>query len=46
MRDDEMRDMAASIVSVEVDAMNDAGDIHFAFGTAPGVDQAVRDAVQ
>lgn len=26
--------------------MNDAGDIHCAFGTAPSVDQAVRDAVQ
>lgn len=26
--------------------MNDAGDIHYAFGTARSVDQAVRDAVQ
>jgi hypothetical protein len=37
---------AKSIVSVEVEAMNDAGDIHYAFGTAPSVDQAVRDAVR
>lgn len=37
---------ARSIVSVEVEAMNDAGDIHYAFGTAPGADQAVREAVQ
>ena len=38
--------LAGSIVSVEVEAMNDAGDIHYAFGTAPSVDQAVREAVQ
>jgi hypothetical protein len=38
--------LARSIVSVEVEAMNDAGDIHYAFGTAPSVDQAARDAVQ
>lgn len=38
--------LAKSIVSVEVEAMNNAGDIHYAFGTAPSVDQAVRDAVQ
>ncbi len=46
MRDDEVRDLAASIVSVEAEAMNDDGDIHYAFGTAPGIDQAVREAVQ
>lgn len=40
------RRLAKSIVSFEVEAMNDAGDIHYAFGTAPRVDQAVRDAVQ
>lgn len=34
--------LARSIVSVEAEAMNDAGDIHYAFGTAPSVDQAVR----
>ena len=37
---------AKSIVSVEVEAMNSDGDIHYAFGTAPSVDQAVREAVQ
>lgn len=26
--------------------MNDAGDIHYAFGAAPSVDLTVRDAVQ
>lgn len=44
-RDDAVK-LAKSIVSVEVEAMNDAGDIYYAFGTAPSVDQAVRDAVQ
>lgn len=34
------------VVSVEVEVMNDEGDIHYAFGTAPTVDQAVRDAVR
>jgi hypothetical protein len=43
---EEVQRLAKSIVSVEVEAMNDAGDIHYAFGTAPSVDQAVRDAVQ
>jgi len=43
---EEAQRLAKSIVSVEVEAMNDAGDIHYAFGTAPSVDQAVRDAVQ
>jgi len=43
---DEALRLAKSIVSVEVEAMNDAGDIHYAFGTAPSVNQAVRDAVQ
>jgi hypothetical protein len=43
---EEVQRLAKSIVSVEVETMNDAGDIHYAFGTAPGVDQAVRDAVQ
>jgi hypothetical protein len=38
--------LAKSIVSVEVEAMNGAGDIHYAFGTAPSLDQAVREAVQ
>jgi hypothetical protein len=38
--------LARSIVSVEVEAMNDAGDIHYAFGTAPSVDQAVHEAIQ
>jgi hypothetical protein len=33
------------VVSVEVEVINDEGDIHYAFGTAPTVDQAVRDAV-
>jgi len=46
VRDDEIRQLARSIVLVEVEAMNDAGDIHYAFGTAPSVDQAVREAVQ
>lgn len=43
---EEAQRLAKSIVSVEVEAMNDAGDIDYAFGTAPSVDQAVRDAVQ
>lgn len=43
---EDIQRLAKSIVSVEVEAMNDAGDIHYAFGTAPSVDQAVRDAVQ
>jgi hypothetical protein len=43
---EEVERLAKSIVSVEVEAMNDAGDIHYAFGTAPSIDQAVRDAVQ
>ena len=34
------------VVSVEVEVMNDDGDIHYAFGTAPTVDHAVRDAVR
>lgn len=38
--------LTMSIVSVEVEAMNDAGDVHYAFGTAPTVDQAIREAVQ
>lgn len=46
MRDDEIKLLAASIVSVEVEALNDSGDIHYALGTAPSVDQAVREAVQ
>lgn len=46
MQFDDVQTLARSIVSVEVEAMNDAGDIHYAFGTAPSVDQAVRDAVQ
>lgn len=46
MQRDETLRLAKSIVSVEVEAMNDAGDIHYAFGTAPSVDQAVREAVQ
>ena len=37
---------AESIVSVEVEVMNDAGDIHYVFGAAASVDQAVRKAVQ
>lgn len=43
---EDIQRLAKSIVSVEVEAMNDAGDIHYAFGTAPSVDQAVQDAVQ
>jgi division protein CdvB (Snf7/Vps24/ESCRT-III family) len=43
---EEAQRLAKSIVSVEVEVMNDAGDVHYAFGTAPSVDQAVRDAVQ
>ena len=46
MQFEDIQRLAKSIVSVEVEAMNDAGDIHYAFGTAPSVDQAVRDAVQ
>jgi hypothetical protein len=41
---EEVQRLAESIVSVEVEAMNEAGDNHYAFGTAPSVDQAVRDA--
>lgn len=37
---------ALTIVSVEVEVMNDDGDVHYAFGTAPSVAQAVQDAVQ
>jgi division protein CdvB (Snf7/Vps24/ESCRT-III family) len=43
---EEAQRLAKSIVSVEVEVMNDDGDIHYAFGTAPSVDEAVRDAVQ
>lgn len=33
-------------LSVEVEAMNDAGETQHAFGRAQTVDQAVREAVQ
>ena len=46
MQLEEAQRLAKSIVSVEVEVMNDDGDIHYAFGTAPSVDEAVRDAVQ
>jgi hypothetical protein len=46
MQFEDIEKLAKPIVSVEVEAMNDAGDIHHAFGTAPSVDQAVREAVQ
>lgn len=46
MQFEDIEKLARSIVSVEVEAINDAGDVHYAFGTAPRVDQAVRDAVQ